>query len=46
MKTLFKVGLIILIIGLVGSIGFGIWAYPELKEEGDIVEHSLTYEKD
>ena len=46
MKTFLKIGLIVFIIGIVGSIGFGILAYPELKQEGELVDKSYTYEHD
>jgi len=46
MKTFLKVGLIVFIIGIISSIGFGIWAYPEIKNEVELVDKSYTYEQD
>ena len=46
MKTFLKIGLIVFIIGIVSSVGFGLWAYPELKKEEELVDKSYTYEQD
>ena len=45
MKTFLKIGLIVFIIGIVGSIGFGLWAYPELKKEEEVVDKVILMNK-